>query len=249
MEHKAVIITDRRSVQAQEAEAYLKTLGYQVICVPDSLSLCDEQALSAFAEPYKDDLCGVIHPAPPRILGGIEQVTEEDWIRAREEGPIAALVVARVFCGMFREKGQGSLIFLNSIHAEKPVGRGFLYSTGCGAVQMLARELTVDYGADNVNIFFVQQGIAEEDLSSRSDVTPLYCGVDMRYPLRKMPEKGSLNGLLAFLLTPAAQPLTGSDLRADGGLTLFYNIHRHPVEGRDYGGRGRKASGAGDGKR
>ena len=48
-----------------------------------------------------------------------------------------------------------------------------------------------------------------------------------------MPERGSLNGLLAFLLTPDAAPLAGSDLRADGGLTM-YDGHRHQVEGREY---------------
>lgn len=233
MENKLVIITDVRSTEAQSAQEYLAQAGYEVVAVPETVCLYNEEALSAFAEPYRDRLCGVIHPAPPRVLGGIDTVTEEDWIKARDEGPIAAFVVAKVFCGIFRDKKEGSLIFLNSIHAEKPVGKGFLFSMGCGAVQMLAREINLDYGTDNVNVFFVQRGITEDDMDCRSDASNLYCGVDMRYPLRRMPEKGNLNGMLAFLLTPAAQPLTGSDLRADGGMTMFYT-HRKVVEGRKY---------------
>lgn len=235
MEKKTVIITDLRSREARDAQAYLEGLGYRVVAVPETVPLWDENALSSFAEPYQDQLCGVIHPAPPRILGGIDTVTEADWLKAREEGPIAAFAVTKVFCGIMRDNREGSMIFLNSIHADKPVGKGFLYSMGCGAVQMLAREINLDYGTDNVNVFFVQRGITEDDLSSRSDVSSLYCGVDMRYPLRKMPDQGNLNGLLAFLLTPAAQPLSGSDLRADGGMTMFYT-HRHKVEGRAYYG-------------
>ena len=239
MENKVVIITDLRSTEARDAQEYLAQIGYEVVAVPETVRLYDEEALSAFAEPYRDRLCGVIHPAPARILGGIDDVTEEDWARARDEGPIAALIVTKVFCGIFRDKKEGSLIYLNSIHAEKPVGKGFLFSMGCGAVQMLAREANLDYGTDNVNVFFVQRGITEDDMNCRSDASSLYSGVDMRYPLRRMPEKGNLNGMLAFLLTPAAQPLTGSDLRADGGMTMFYT-HRHMVEGRDYFGTNRK---------
>lgn len=235
MEKKVVIITDLRSPEARSAQEYLAQQGYEVPEIPETVSLCDEEALAAFAETYRHRLCGVIHPAPPRILGGIDTVTEEDWAKARDEGPIAAFVVTKVFCGIFRDNKEGALIFLNSIHAEKPMGKGFLFSMGCGAVQMLAREVNLDYGTDNVNVFFVQRGISKDDLSCRSDVSSLYCGVDMRYPLRRIPDNGNLNGMLAFLLTPAAQPLTGSDLRADGGMTMFYT-HRHMVEGRDYYG-------------
>lgn len=235
VDKKVVIITDLRTPEAQSAQEYLAQQGYEVLGVPETVSLCDEEALSAFAESCRDRLCGVIHPAPPRVLGGIDTVTEEDWIKAREEGPIAAFVVTKVFCGIFRDKKEGSLIYLNSIHAEKPVGKGFLFSMGCGAVQMLAREVNLDYGTDNVNVFFVQRGIVEDDLYCRSDASHLYCGVDLRYPLRRIPENGNLNGMLAFLLTPAAQPLTGSDLRADSGMTMYYT-HRHMVEGRDYYG-------------
>ena len=32
----------------------------------------------------------------------------------------------------------------------------------------------------------------------------------------------SLNPLLAYLLSPEAAPLNGSDLRADGGMTMYY---------------------------
>ena len=47
-------------------------------------------------------------------------------------------------------------------------------------------------------------------------------GVNMRYPDRQLPQRGYLNGLIAFLLTPAAEPLAGSDLRADGGMSMYY---------------------------
>lgn len=146
---------------------------------------------------------------------------------------MAAFCVTKVFCNILREKQQGAIIYLNSIHAEKPVGKGMLFSMGCGAVQMLCREVNQDYGRQGVNCYFVQQGIGEGEDECISDVSPIYCGVDLRYPARKIPPRDQLNGLLAFLLTDAAAPLSGSDLRADNGMTMYYN-HRSKEEGRRY---------------
>ena len=233
MEKQRIVITDLRTREARDALEYFREIGYDAVAVPDSVCLWKESELSAFAETVKDGLCAVIHPAPPLTMGGFEDVDEAAFARARDEGPLAAWCVTKVFCGLMREQGGGSFIYLNSIHAEKPVGRGFLFSTGCGAVQMLQREVNQDYGPEGVNTYFVQRGISADDPDGKSDVSPLYFGVDMRYPRRKLPDRGSLNALLAFLVTPGAAPLAGSDLRADGGMTMYYG-HRRKVEGREY---------------
>ena len=230
---KTVIFTGSQMAEAREAQAYLETLGYQTVTVPEEIRLWDEDALRAFAEPYAASLAGVVHPAPERIMGSVEEVSEEQWNRALNEGPLSAWCVTKVFCGIMKENGGGSMIYLNSIHAEKPVGNGALFSMGCGAVQMLAREANQDYGQFHVNTYFIQKGISPTDPDSKSPVSTVYFGVDLRYPTLKLPQEGYLNGLIAFLLTPEAEPLSGSDLRADGGMTMFY-IHRRKVEGRPY---------------
>lgn len=232
-EKKTVVITDLRSPQARCAADYLAAQGWDVQPVPETVCLWDEEALAAFAQPLQDTLHAVIHPAPPMRLGGIEELTLADWQAARDEGPVAALCVTKVFCGILRQKQHGAIIYLNSIHAEKPVGKGMLFSMGCGAVQMLCREVNQDYGDQGVNCYFVQRGIGAADPDARSDVSSVYYGVDLRYPAREIPPDDQLNGLLAFLLTDAAAPLTGSDLRADGGMTMYYN-HRRKVAGREY---------------
>ena len=200
--------------------------------MPADVCLWDEEALGAFARAHADGLIAVIHPAPPLIMCGFEQADEAMFMQASNEGAIAAWCVTKVFGGIFREKHDGSIIYLNSIHAEKPVGRGFLFSMSCGAVQMLAREANQDYGPDGVRTYFIQRGISADDPDGKSDVSSLYYGVEMRYPSRRLPERGSLNALLGFLVTPAAAPLMGSDLRADGGMVMYYG-HRAKVEGRD----------------
>ena len=219
---KAVVITDLRTREARDAAAYLTDLGYSVHPVPESIALYDEQALSAFAQPLADTLLGVIHPAPPLFLSPLLETSEEDFAKARDEGPLSAWCVTKVFGGLFRRRREGCLIYLSSIHAEKPVGHGFLFSTGCGAVQMLSREVSQDYGTSGIRSYFVQRGPTDSDPDGRTPLSTLYCGLPLRYPSRRMPPRGQLNPLLAFLLTPESAPLSGSDLRADSGMTMYY---------------------------
>ena len=219
---RSVWITDLRSREMRDACEYLSAQGWQVLTTPEGLCLWDEEAVQGFVNSCSDGLSGVIHPAPPPFQCPLEKADETRVSQARDEGAISAWCIAKAAGARFRRKGSGSLIWFSSVHAEKPMGYGTLFSAGCGAVQMLNREISQDYGPDGVMSFFVQRGPSAEDPDLRCDLTDFYCGTDLRYPTRRLPEAGSLNPLLAFLLTPAAAPLNGSDLRADGGMTMYY---------------------------
>lgn len=233
MAKKTIVLTSEAMAEAASARDDLRARGYEVAVVPADVCLWDEAALRAWAAPLAGGLLGVIHPAPEMIRGSVEGVSEADFDRACDEGPMAAWCVCKVFCGLMAENGGGSLIFLNSIHAEKPVGFGALYSMGCGAAQMLAREAAQDYGEAGVRVFFIQKGVSAADPDAKSPVSTLYFGADLRTSRRVYPGADELNALIAFLLTPGAALLSGSDLRADDGMTLYYN-HRRRVEGRPY---------------
>ena len=228
---KNIVITDLRTREMRDARDDLEQRGYSVLTVPENIPLWDEEKLRAFAADC-GELAGVIHPAPPLFQCALEDADEEAFARARDDGPIAAWSVTKVFGDILRKQQGGSLIYFNSTHAEKPVGKGFLFSAGCGAVQMLSREASQDYGSAGVRCYFIQRGPGPDDPDAKSDVSSVYYGTDLRYPLRKLPERGSLNGLLAFLLTPEAAMLSGSDLRADGGQVMYYGERTDRTLGR-----------------
>ncbi len=216
------VITDLRSEPARALAAHLGGRGYGVLTPPKGIRLWKEEEVRAFAASCPRPLAGVIHPAPPFLRCGIEEADEETLARARDEGPLAAWCVTKVFGEILREQRAGSIIYLNSIHAEKPMGYGFLFSAGCAAVQMLNREASQDYGTDGVRSYFIQRGPMQGDPDLKSDLSHFYFGTEHRYPTREIPPADGLNELAAFLLTPGAAPLSGSDLRADGAMTLFY---------------------------
>ena len=224
-----VVITDLRSVDMKSARAYLEARGLRVLTPPEGCRLWKEAELRAFAASCPEDVEGVIHPAPSPFQCALEAAEEETVARARDEGPMAAWCVTKVFGERFRARRRGSLIYIGSVHAEKPMGYGFLFSGGCGAVQMLNRETNQDYGTAGVRTYYIQRGPEASDPDLENDLTHFYSGVDLRYPDRKLPEEGSLNPLIAFLLTPEAALLAGSDLRADGGMTMYYGERAEAV--------------------
>ena len=227
----SIVITDLRTAPMREAQAYLAKQGYRVLIPPEGCRLWKETELRAFAASCPEDLAGVIHPAPPAFGCALEQADEDAVARARDEGPMAAWCVTKVFGEIFRERRQGTLIYVGSVHAEKPMGYGFLFSGGCGSVQMLNREANQDYGTSGVRTYYVQRGPMAGDPDLKSDLTHFYFGADLRCPDRKLPGAGDLNPLIAFLLSPAAAPLAGSDLRADGGMTMYYGERAEKVRG------------------
>ncbi len=224
-----VIITDARTAEMRSAAEYLRALGYEAVIAPETVCLWQEASVRSWAGELRGRLAGVIHPAPPLFQSPLLETSEEEYARARDEGPLAAWCVTKVFGERLKAQGEGSLIYVGSIHAEKPMGYGFLFSADCGATQMLAREVNQDYGPFGVRSFYIQRGPGKNDPDLKSDLSALFCGVSERYPTRRMPEEDALNPLLAFLLTPGAAPLAGSDLRADGGMTMYYG-HRISAE-------------------
>jgi NAD(P)-dependent dehydrogenase (short-subunit alcohol dehydrogenase family) len=233
---KTVFISDNREPAAVCAAKYLSENGYNVIlndlggekaewCKQISLDLTDYTVLRRFFSEPDTSPDGVIIPAPPVRRVSIEEADDFIWEEGMRDGALSAMVLTRASGEIMAKNGHGSLIFLGSIHAEKPTGCSFIYSTACSAAQMLCREAALDFGSLGVNSFYIQRGVMEHDLMNKNDYSNVYCRPDLRYPKKRLPSPDSLNGLINFLLTDAAAPLNGSDLRADEGFVMYYGNH------------------------
>ena len=229
-----VVLTDMRPAEMISAEAALKEAGYEVRRVPENVCLWDEEALRNWTEPFKAEITGVIHPAPPKILTTLTGFTREEWDRNTNEGPLAAFVVSKVFSLIFRETGGGAIIHLSSMHAERPVGNGYLFSFSCAAAENLCKEIATDYGVFHVRPYFVMRGPSESDPDMRSNLSELYFGVSNRFSERSYPDEEALNALLKFLLTDEAALLVGAPISADGGYLGYYHGRRFDNEGRPH---------------
>jgi len=213
MIEKYVYFNNTTDIVSNEVAEYIKTIGYTPISDFDDV------------EQYKNNLVGAILANPPvtSMRGGIEDTTDEMWANARDSFAAPILNATQVIGKILMQNQKGSIIYLNSIHADKPIGSGFLYTIGCAAVQAICREAALIYGSHNVGCYNVMRGIVEgEETYFASEYSSIHHNNELRFPKERLPSADSLNELCAFLLNGNAYILNGTDLRADEGFTLYY---------------------------
>ena len=223
---KNIFITDNKDPVTYNVAEYLEKTAaekYNVLFnnVNIKIDVCHIAPLNDFFGSF--EIPAVIIPAPWHNDITIEEASDSDFDQAFNDGALVSMLVTRAASECFKKnKKGGAVIYLGSIHAEKATDFDFLYSIQCGATQMICREAVIAYGEYNVNYYYVQRGILTHDVRQFNNASNIYTASDLRYPKKKIPGTDSLNGLISFLLTEAAAPLSGSDLKADGGLTMYY---------------------------
>ena len=227
MSEKFVYFNNIKDIVSSEVAEYIKTAGYTSISFDGDadIDLKSEESVNNFLEFYKDNLVGAVlsNPSPVLMRGSIEEVTDEMWQKARDIFVVPMLNITQAVGKIFMQKKKGSIIYLNSIHADKPVGGGFLYTMGCAAVQAMCREAAVIYGGYNVGCYNIMRGIVEgEEKYFTSEYSSIHHNSEFRFPKERLPSANSLNELCAFLLSESAYILNGTDLHADEGFRLFY---------------------------
>jgi len=218
MEEQFVYFNNTSDIVSKNIAEYIKTAGYTPV--------------SENMEQYKNNMTGAILANPPAIRGSIENTTDEMWRSARDAFAAPMLDLTQKIGKILSKNKKGSIIFLNSIHAEKPIGDGFLYTAGCAAVQALCREAALIYGSYNVGCFNIMRGIVEgEESYLTSGYSPVYHSGDLRFPKERVPPAYSLNELCVFLLSKNSYILNGSDLYADEGFRMYYGKSEYYKDG------------------
>jgi len=124
---------------------------------------------------------------------------------------------------MTARQAGGRIVFVSSIHAEKPTGMSFAYSASKGAVKMLAREASVVLGRHGIGVYSIEFGPVEGDGDLfRSDLSKLYDLYRYKVPSAVLGTYDDLAELALFLAGDGARYLNGADIRMDGGFLLHY---------------------------
>ena len=218
MAEKLVYFNDLKDIVAAEVAEHIKSIGYMPIS-------CGAGELENYLEDNKEELVGAVlaNPQVNLMRVNIEEASDDDWREARDIFAAPMLELTQIIGKILAENKRGSIIYLNSVHAEKPVGGAFLYTIGCAAVQALCREAALIYGSSGVGCYNIMRGIVEGEADYfASDYSPVHHNSELRFPQERLPVAASLNELCAFLLSGGAYILNGADLQADEGYTLHY---------------------------
>lgn len=221
--NKTVFVINNNELTLIEIAKYLKSTSEYDIVLSSEVNV-DITKIESITQYFNTiDIKAVIIPESNHIGVSVEDATDEQWEQAFNSGALVSMLMTRAAGEHFKANGNGgTIIYLGSIHTEKPTGGDFLFSIQCSATQMINREAAIAYGKYNVNSFYIQRGIMEHDINTFGEISNIYSSTGLRYPKMRLPDTDELNGLIEFLLTDAASSLSGSDIKADEGLTMYY---------------------------
>lgn len=144
-----------------------------------------------------------------------------------DENVKSAFLCTQILGPLIGESGGGSVVFVGSIHSEKPTGSAFLYSVSKGAVQMLCREAALELGRMNVRANVIAMGPIDGDGERfESALSDLYLDYPYKIPLGTLGTLDDLAKMVRFVASDDAKYLNGADIRLDGGFTLHYLDHK-----------------------
>lgn len=151
----------------------------------------------------------------------IEDASIEALCHAMNYNVKRAFFLVKHLGGLMGAKGKGAIVFVGSIHSEKPTGASLAYSCSMGALKMLCSESALQMGRKGVHCVYIETGPIEgDDEVFDSEISPIYDGYTLSIP-RKKPI--TLSEIGQAVIAAAEMPaLNGSEIRLDGGFTLKY---------------------------
>ncbi|SFE39412.1 NAD(P)-dependent dehydrogenase, short-chain alcohol dehydrogenase family [Paenibacillus algorifonticola] len=217
-----------------------RTLGLNVLVT--ATDLCSSSRLQAMlgqAAPQLGRVDVLIHNNDLMKPTSIEYGEEDLFLDLLHTNAKTAFICTKVVGQQMADAGSGAIIYVSSIHAQKPTGSSFAYSATKGAVSMLAKEAALVLGRSGITVNTIELGPIEgDDERFASELSTLYEDYAYKVPNAVLGSYDDLAQLALFLSSDEARYMNGADIRLDGGFLQHYmdfKMKRPPQLG-DQGG-------------
>jgi NAD(P)-dependent dehydrogenase (short-subunit alcohol dehydrogenase family) len=161
---------------------------------------------------------GIVRSAP------FLDVTEEQWREQLDVNLTGVFNLAQLAARLMVERGtRGRIVLTGSWVGAVPWPEISAYSASKAGVAMLARSMARELAPHGILVNVVAPGIVDAGLARRQRETePQYAArVAKVIPLGRLQQAEDVARVVAFLLSPGGDYVTGSTLLADGGCSLF----------------------------
>lgn len=135
---------------------------------------------------------------------------------------VGPLLCAQSFVKARKEAGGGGrLLFIGSVAGHLPTPKSAPYGMAKAGVNSLVRSLSVEVAPDRINVNAIAPGLIETPMTQERMDDPAKRAESMEsIPWRRPGQPEEIAGLAVFLLSDAADYVTGQTWVMDGGLTM-----------------------------
>ena len=218
-EGAAVIMASRGEERGEEAEASLRSQGYNASFIPCDVSNRESvEALKRQVQERYGSLNILVNNAGVLRTGSLEEITDEDWDLTYNTNLKSMLYVCQNFIDMLKDS-HGVILnntSINGLHHYIKGKKSYMYATSKAAAIQFTNYLAKNY-APNVRVNCLCPGMTVTNLFTNRDFSR-FKGCNL---LDRMAEPREIANVALFLVSDEASFVTGSVIVADGGETLL----------------------------
>lgn len=240
LQNKVVLISDAASESGKAiAAAFAKEGAILALNGGEESGAFSKESTAYFSySPWKEDeaealvaavvdrfgrIDGLVHNQNQATKLSLLTCSDEEFEQAMDVNAKSAFLLTQAAGRRMKEAGSGAILYISTIHDEKPTGSTFAYSVAKGTVKMLARETALNLGPYGVRANLINMGpVQGDDQRFGSPLTRTYECLEQRIPLERYGTWDQLGALSIPFIGDECSWLNGADIRLDGGFYLQY---------------------------
>jgi len=186
----------------------------------------DDASVRAAVAAAAEDLGGVdilVNNAGIGAVGTVADNDDDEWRRVLDVNLLGIVRTTRAALPHLRASEHASVVNTCSIAATAGLPQRALYSASKGAVLALTRAMAADHVREGIRVNCVNPGTADTPwvgrlLDQAADPDAERAALDARQPIGRLVSAQEVAAAIAYLASPSAASITGTDLAVDGGM-------------------------------
>ncbi len=239
LDNKVVLVADNDSDSAAGIIAVLKSEGAVVLaCLAEGQTepagcdkvyrydLADETQTVALRDQIAAQygkLDGIVFQHVDIAASSLETLEADVLVERLFASARAAFVTMQTLGQYVGDCGGGSVVYITTLHDEKPNGYDMAHSMAQGMVGNLVKEASMEYGMSNVRTNQIALGAVDGLVQQfKTERSHFYEGAQFKVPYSRLGTWEDVGNLTAFLLSDRAMFANGARFLLDGGAINEY---------------------------
>lgn len=217
-----VVVVGRSQERADRVAAGIRSAGGDAWGLQADISVAeDRNRMTTAVHERQGTIDILVNTVGTHITADAVDVTEEIWDEVVDTNLKAAFFTAQaVGKGMIAQR-RGKIVNLSSVRSKLGIRKGYLpYCSSKGGLNLMTQQLATEWAPFNIQVngvapTFIETQLTEALLADES----FRRSIVERIPLGRIGRPFDVVGAVLFLVSPAADFVTGQTLFVDGGVT------------------------------
>lgn len=223
-EHGAnVVVSSRKQDACEEAAAEINDKVGRRAAIAVAANIGAKEALQELVDQTnaafgKIDIC-ICNAASNPYFGPMSGISDDQFLKILQNNVISNHWLINMCAPQMRARKDGAVIIISSVGGLKGSPVIGAYDISKAADMQLARNLAVEFGADNVRVNTIAPGLVQTDFAKALWENPdILKASTARAALKRIGQPDEIAGMAVLLASQAGAFVTGQTLIIDGGV-------------------------------